>query len=280
MLIYAKMSQDRKLNIMQNASTIATTSSRDASFDHSSFMLESATSLEASSDLPASPQSLITVTHLLLAFACGGLVTAALTGSLLFLFWRPEPSPIVLHPPPTAAPTATAQPPVPTATPAPITVFVSGAVYTPGVYELSLNARVGDALQAAGGLTNEANSIIVNQAEKLWDGVQIHVPELAEEVNTTLHTLNALPPQPPTGVSGTPLSAMTDDQQVVQGASGGLINVNTATTAQLESLPGIGPSRAQEIINNRPYATVNDLERVSGIGPKTIEKFSHLVTTE
>lgn len=235
---------------------------------------------DSASDQPLSPQPLITVTHLLLAFACGGLITAALTGSLLFLFWRPEPSPIVLHPPPTAAPTATALPPVPTATSAPMTVFVSGAVYTPGVYELPLSARVGDALQAAGGLTDEANSIIVNQAEKLWDGVQIHVPELVEEIDTTLHTLNALPPQPPTGVSGTLLSAVANDQQVVQGAGGGLINVNTATSAQLESLPGIGPSRAQEIINNRPYAAVDDLERVSGIGPKTIEKFSHLVTVE
>jgi|GEM_PF-5833839 len=164
---------------MRNASTIAPSSSLDASFDDSSFMPDSA------SDQPLSPQPLITVTHLLLAFACGGLITAALTGSLLFLFWRPEPSPIVLHPPPTAAPTATALPPVPTATSAPMTVFVSGAVYTPGVYELPLSARVGDALQAAGGLTDEANSIIVNQAEKLWDGVQIHVPELVEEIDAT-----------------------------------------------------------------------------------------------
>jgi len=261
---------------MQNASNITRSSSLDASTTNT-FLLEEPT-LQP-------PDRVITITHLLLAFACGGLVIAALTGSLLFLFWRPEPSPIVLHTPPTAAPTATPIPATPTATPAPITVFVSGAVYAPGVYELPLQARVGDALQAAGGLREDANSIIVNQAEKLWDGVQIHVPQLVPEVTTgpatIAQTTNSLSAQPPIGVSGSSQPSVDPQSEaVVQGASGGLINVNNATAAQLETLPGIGPSRAQEIINNRPYASINDLERVSGIGPKTIEKLQNLVTVD
>lgn len=196
-----------------------------------------------------------------------GLLTAlVLVSGSAFLLRRPDPAPIVLHPPPTPAPTAT---PLPTATPAPIIVFVSGAVAQPGIYGLTAEARVADALAAAGGLTSEANAALVNQAERVWDGVQVHVPSLTA---TTI----AAAPEPPTGVSG---SAAVDAPTILAGAgNGGLININTASATELESLPGIGPSKAAAIIANRPFTNVDDLERVPGIGARTIEQLRPLVT--
>lgn len=196
-----------------------------------------------------------------------GLLTAlVLVGGSTLLWRRTEPPPIVLHPPPTAAPTAT---PLPTATPAPIIVFVSGAVVRAGIYSLAPTARVADAIAAAGGVTSEANSAIVNQAEPLWDGAQVHVPTLATTATSA--------PEPPTGVSGV---AAGGAPAVVQSGGGGLINLNTATATELEALPGIGPSKAAAIIANRPFSTVDDLERVPGVGARTLEQLRPLVTVQ
>lgn len=190
------------------------------------------------------------------------LLTAIVTGSAALWLGRPRPQPIALHPPPTVAPAPAEQP---TPTPGTIVVFVSGAVQHPGLYTLPLDARVGDALRAAGGFTSDANINAVNQAEHLADGVQIHVPALGETSAA----------EPPAGVSG-----------VTRGGSSGielgtgLIDLNHATLEELESLPGIGPAKAQDIIDNRPYASVDDLDRVSGFGPATIEKLRNLVTAQ
>lgn len=201
----------------------------------------------------------------LFSYVLGLLTALVLVGSSAFLLRRPDPAPIVLHPPPTLAPTAT---PLPTATLAPIIVFVSGAVTRPGIYGLEAAARVADALAAAGGLTDDANATLVNQAERLWDGAQIHVPSV------TATTVAA--PEPPTGVSG---SVAVDAPPAIAGAgNGGSININTATATELESLPGIGPSKAAAIIANRPFTSVDDLERVPGIGARTIEQLRPLVT--
>jgi competence protein ComEA len=197
-----------------------------------------------------------------------GLLTAlVLVGGSTLLLRRTDPPPIVLHPPPTAAPTAT---PLPTATPAPIIVFVSGAVVRSGIYSLAPTARVADAIAAAGGVTGEANSAIVNQAEPLWDGAQVHVPSLV----TTAEVVS----EPPTGVSG--VAASSGPAVAQSGGGGGLINLKTATATDLESLPGIGPSKAAAIIANRPYSTVDDLDRVPGIGASTLEQLRPLVTVQ
>lgn len=194
-----------------------------------------------------------------------GLLTAlVLVGGSDLLLRRSDPPPLVLHPPPTVAPTATA---LPTATPAPIIVFVSGAVLQPGIYGLAADARVADALAAAGGVTVEANAAIVNQAERLWDGVQVHVPSLT--------TIDNGAPAPPSGVSGVESIGVTTG---APSSAGGLININTASATELETLPGIGPSKAAAIIANRPYTTIDDLERVPGIGARTIEQLRPLVT--
>jgi len=205
----------------------------------------------------------------LISYLLGLLTSLLLVGGSQFLLSRPDPAPIVLHPPPTAAATL---PPPPTATPAPITVFVSGAVQQPGLYNLPAAARVGDAIISAGGMTIVANVALINQAEKLWDGAQVHVPEIpavAVEVSA---------PQPPVGISGAPASPAVAPGTEASGAPGGQINLNTATAAELESLPSIGPSKAAAIMANRPYATVDELDKVPGIGPSTLEQLRPLVS--
>lgn len=202
--------------------------------------------------------------------ALGALLATVVIGLLLFLLRKPEPAPIVLHAPPTPAPTAT---PLPTPTPSPITIFVSGGVVQPGLYVLAWDARVGDALAAAGGLREGVNEALVNQAERLFDGAQVHVP-LAEGSPDA----NANQSGPPPGLSGTLASAVPLAESS-GGAGGGLVNLNTASAEELMTLPGIGPSKAATIIDNRPYDTVDDLDRVPGFGAKTVDQLRELVTT-
>jgi competence protein ComEA len=210
----------------------------------------------AKSPTPAttSPKSNVVRWHWNSALA-GALISAILLGVFTFLWRRPTPPPISIHAPPTPSiPT-----PEPTATPAPVVIFISGAVQTPGVYELPSGARAADAVERAGGFTAEANAVAINLAAILRDGDQLHVPTLAED-----------PSIPAPGLT---------NQESPSGV-GGLININTATLEELDRLPGIGPTRAQEIIANRPYVSVDDLDRVPGIGPATIEDLRPYVVVE
>jgi len=203
----------------------------------------------------------------LVSYLIGLLTALILVGGSDLLLRRADPAPIALHPPPTPAPTAT---PLPTATAAPLIVFVSGAVQKPGTYALNGAARVGDAIAAAGGMTLYADPVLVNQAERIWDGAQIHVPQ--QETSAPTAPVAA----PPAGLSGT---ASAPAVVPSTGANGGaLINLNQASAAQLETLPGIGASKAAAIIANRPYATVDELDRVPGIGAKTLEQLRPYVT--
>ena len=188
------------------------------------------------------------------------LIVATVTGAAALFIDRPQPQPIVVHPPPTPASTPT---PSPTATPAPIVVFVSGAVRQPSLYTLPPDARVADALAAAGGFTEDADANAVNQAERLWDGAQVHAPAV-EDVSA----------EPPAGVSGSTRSPGAALEML------GPVNLNTATLEELESLPGIGPAKAQAIIDGRPYTSVDDLERVPGIGAKTVEQLRDQVAVQ
>lgn len=201
-------------------------------------------------------------------FLLGFLLCAILAGALMWQLRRPAPPPIVLHPLPTPVPT---EMPAPTATPGPLVVFVSGGVHRPGMYEVPAGARVGDALDRAGGLLADADPALVNQAEPLFDGAQVHVPLPQSPGAEAASTSGA----PSTGLSGQ--SSSTAAGASPNASGGGLINVNTASLELLETLPGIGPSKAAAIIAERPFNTVEELERVPGIGPKTLATIAPLV---
>lgn len=150
-----------------------------------------------------------------------------------------------------------------TITPSSITVHVAGAVNSPGVYVLPVDSRVVDAVQAAGGATRSADVDAINLALPLVDSEQIVVPRRGEKI---------IPPkQPARDSSGNPRSATPKDQTT----SSATVNINTATATELEALPGVGPSTAKAIITYRetvaPFASVDDLLRVSGIGPAKLE---------
>lgn len=141
-------------------------------------------------------------------------------------------------------------------------VHVAGAVVEPGVYQLVGDARVRDAIVAAGGPTATADWNALNLAASISDGVKVYVPNVGEEVPPSL---TAAPADP---AESTPT---------------GPIDVNVATTAELESLPGVGPATATAIVTERerngPFLDVDDLDRVPGIGPTKIEALRGLVTT-
>lgn len=139
-------------------------------------------------------------------------------------------------------------------------VDVDGAVVSPGVYRLKDGARVAQAIDAAGGLAPEADVTGLNRASKVVDGQKIHVPTVGEQQASIAEV----------GVDGG-ASASSG----VSGATG-LVNINTASAAELQTLSGIGPSMAQSIIDERTkngaFASVDDLMRVSGIGEKKLAK--------
>lgn len=143
-------------------------------------------------------------------------------------------------------------------------VDVDGAVVSPGVYRLKDGARVAQAIDAAGGLAPEADVTGLNRASKVTDGQKIHVPTVGEQASIA-----------EAGVDGGASTASG-----VSGATG-LVNINTASAEELQTLSGIGPSMAQSIIDERTkngaFASVEDLMRVSGIGEKKLAKIKDCI---
>ena len=143
-------------------------------------------------------------------------------------------------------------------------VDVKGAVNTPGVYLLTNEDRVVDAIEKAGGYTEEADTRLVNHAQRLQDEMVIYIPKKGEDLEfkqeTTSQTINI----PSNNES-----------------SSGKVNINSADEAVLTTLPGIGPSKAQAIIeyreNSGSFKTIEDLKNVSGIGDKTFEKLRDFI---
>jgi competence protein ComEA len=133
-----------------------------------------------------------------------------------------------------------------------ITLHVVGAVASPGVVEVPLGARAGDAIAAAGGALPEAELSSINLARTVQDGEQIRVAHAGEA------------------------------GAAVSGAGSGLVSINEADAAALESLPGIGPVLAERIVKDResngPFASVDDLDRVSGVGAAVLERVRDHVT--
>jgi competence protein ComEA len=185
-----------------------------------------------------------------LFFVC---VVVVMLGLALFEGRRPEPVPLVLTPSVSPAPTWAE----PTPTPGSLRVYVSGAVQHPDVYTLPAGSIVKDALLAAGGAAAKADLDSINLAHPVADGEQVHIPSVSEQNPVRLPSVEPL--------------------------TSAKVNVNTADRAALEGLPGIGPELAQRILDYRqshgPFAQIEDLLEVPGIGPGILEKIREEITT-
>ncbi len=154
---------------------------------------------------------------------------------------------------------------IPSPTPEPIVVYVSGGVKRPGVYRLPRESRLVDAVQQAGGFMDGVDFSQVNLADKVQDGDQIEIPGGTGEIATPELTIGGggllFTPTPPAGEP---------------------VNLNTASAEELDQLPGIGPSAAQKIVEyrdaNGAFTRVDDLLKVAGIGPSTLDEIRGLVT--
>ncbi|MCS7285595.1 MAG: helix-hairpin-helix domain-containing protein [Anaerolineae bacterium] len=180
-------------------------------------------------------------------YAIYTLINLLLVGVVVLLLRRPEPSAMEIVTPP------------PTPTPSPLRVYVSGAVLHPDVYSLPPGSILKDALMAAGGPSPEADLDSINLAMPLRDGMHVFVPRKGE----------ATPAAAPVAPSP---------------SSPSLININTASQAELESLPGIGPTLARRIIEFRethgPFKSIEDLKKVPGIGEAIFSRIKDLITVQ
>ena len=146
-------------------------------------------------------------------------------------------------------------------------VEVAGAVINPGVYELKPGARIEDALIAAGGFSQEADRVwiekMINQAALVKDGQKIYIPKEDEQSDLK---------------SAANFGEIVSNEGGVLSLGEGLINVNTASQKELEALVGIGPVYAQNIIEHRPYSTVEELVSKSAINKSVFEKIKNQIT--
>lgn len=147
-----------------------------------------------------------------------------------------------------------------------IFVHVLGAVERPGLFELPEGARVIDAVAAAGGMTDSADPAGTNLARRLSDGEQLYLPQVGE-----------VPTGPTGGAAG-----LASGQGGTGNPAALVVNLNTATVADLDTLPRIGPAMAQRILDyrdtNGPFTTPDELRNITGIGDKTFEALKDLVT--
>ena len=143
-----------------------------------------------------------------------------------------------------------------------ITVDVKGAVKSPGIYDLPVGSRVNDAVQKAGGLTEQADSKSLNLAQKVSDEALVYVPTKGEESASQQ--------------AGSGTASSTNKEKK--------INLNKASLEELKQVKGLGGKRAQDIIDHREtngkFKSVEELKKVSGIGAKTIEKLKDYVTVD
>ena len=143
-----------------------------------------------------------------------------------------------------------------------ITVDVKGAVKSPGIYDLPVGSRVNDAVQKAGGLTEQADSKSLNLAQKVSDEALVYVPTKGEETASQQ--------------TGSGVASSTSKEKKV--------NLNKASLEELKQVKGLGGKRAQDIIDHREangkFKSVEELKKVSGIGAKTIEKLKDYVTVD
>ena len=189
----------------------------------------------------------------------GVLAGFILAGAIFMVTRLPGGEPIALQPSPTKAP---------------IEVHVIGEVVRPGLYTLPEGSRVQDAIDAAGGLLAGMDTNSLNLAAKVEDGQQLKIGNV-----TTLAGASGTNP-----ATGAPFSVLpTQPGLNPTNPSGDLIDINTASADELATLPGIGPTTAQNIINYRDqhgdFGTIEDIMNVPGIGPSTFDAIQDLITT-
>jgi competence protein ComEA len=194
--------------------------------------------------------SKLQIVVLIVAVLALGMGTGLFVGSR---FIRPTPDPL---PQIVDDPASTEIAPV---TPVSIKVYVTGAVLRPDVYTLPEGSILRDALSAAGGAASDADLIAVNLAARLQDGEQVTVPVKSLDGSITIVT-------PTSPASNVPAR----------------VSINRGTLADLDTLPGIGPAKAQAILDYRaqhgPFKRLEDLQNVTGIGTKTYEDLKSLIT--
>lgn len=150
-----------------------------------------------------------------------------------------------------------------------IYVDISGAINHPGVYQLADDARLFDLIEKAGGLTKEAARDKINQAIKLQDQQKVYIVHLGEQL-----------PEENTASQQASANIATSTSST-EGQKQNLVNINEADITQLQTLSGIGEKKAQAIITyrqeNGSFKSIDDLNKVSGIGEKTVEKIRNLI---
>ena len=193
-----------------------------------------------------------------------GVLIGLLAAGLVLLVASPtKGTPVTLFPPPSPTPTAK---PSPSSTPTPIQVQISGEVIQPGIYHLEEGARLGNLIDMAGGFTDAADLLRVNLAALCRDGEYFYIPTFDEQI---------------------PETACNAPQNLFLSKTPGFnypLNLNQATKEELESLPGIGPGKAEDILAYReafgPFSSLDDLLEIEGIGQKTLDSLREFLIIE
>ncbi|WP_342541146.1 helix-hairpin-helix domain-containing protein [Heyndrickxia sp. FSL K6-6286] len=141
-----------------------------------------------------------------------------------------------------------------------IIVDLKGEIVNPGIYEANDGERVQDLITKAGGFSKNADKLKVNLAQKVKDEMVIYVPKIGEEINVSLF----------------------DEAESTTNNSEGKVNINSANKDQLQTIPGIGPSKADAIIEYREqkgeFKKIEEIKNVTGIGEKTYEKLKDSIS--
>ncbi|WP_125767753.1 helix-hairpin-helix domain-containing protein [Companilactobacillus furfuricola] len=139
-----------------------------------------------------------------------------------------------------------------------VVVDIQGAVNKPGVYHMKDKSIVFDVIQTAGGMKDDADVKQINRAQKLTDAMQIYVPRVGE------------------------IKTVSSNKSADKGANNSVVNLNSAVVEDFKDVKGIGPKKAEKIIayreKNGPFQKIDDLSKVGGFGPKTIDSLRDSLT--
>ncbi|MBI2756510.1 MAG: ComEA family DNA-binding protein [Chloroflexi bacterium] len=166
-------------------------------------------------------------------------------------------------------------------TPVPLVVQVAGAVRDPGVYRLDPDGRLADAIRQAGGLSEDADESALNLAAKVTDGQRVTIPRRATASTSAAAPLAGDDPRPAAPPVGQPVQRSTEAAGAPQ--KPGRINLNTASAAELDTLPGVGPVTAQRILEQRQkarFTRVEDLLDLKIVNAATFGRIKDLLTVD